>query len=46
MLKDPIPLPRYKNAARGIGAKSFSNNLDSGADIPNKIAAKRARKMG
>ena len=45
-LNDPIPLPRYKNAAKGIGAISLSNNLDSGADIPNKIAAKRARKMG
>jgi hypothetical protein len=29
-----------------MGAISFNNNLDKGADNPNKIAATRARRMG
>ena len=41
----PVPLPRYKNDARKIGATSPNNNLAMGALAPKNTAASRACKI-
>lgn len=38
----PKPLPRYKNAARGIGSISPSSSLANGALAPKRMAARMA----